>query len=691
MFTEKKLKPNVRMFEFLGGTGDGKTEAATVPAVAEARKILLKCVGKTNSTLKERLYIYTADPNNADKITVCVILSKTILARTFFTEIVVKAWAKIIRDSGKVVASYVGYDEDMFAEALLEEMKKKNNVKAVFSFLSDEDKEEFVQGIVQKFADYKLHENNYSIYNTVKNSLPETETKISSKKFLAGIQSEAERQLDMAPNEFKDDLWEIWECTNANLKSVFFEYFDEDAVSEDGYYYKEIDLDNPDEKFINAMFTSNDLQGGESLSLEVMCEEINIYVPMNPIINNKLQEIDDNGVFSDKHGNKVFGVLDTRGLYHANNTEDDNIDYCNELVFKGDVDALVMVVPLYGDTNEKKIGELYKDVIKNFNKQIPVLMLHNKLDLFVDSLNKDSFDEDPLSMDKEKGKELSFDELDDAIHRREAELCDELQSVQSKARKNLKIKSLSCYLKRDRHMSDELVRKYNVIHSYAQIFHDVAEYLKDSAYKITLTVKQGENIAIHIKDAEFEAKIKKHIKEPTTDKKVFSPGMSDLALSIGKTPHGNGYNALCRRLKVGDGYTSNIEEGYFYNCSSFSINFTANMRNFVTAELLHDLVYNTIDIDGVRFKNQDDYEKFVKIIEGNVNPKRLVSALLYDRAIQEAEKVAFSFKGKFQNFLQNSMKYFNTAIIDERQYIDALKEILLEAAERAMALNVTLK
>ncbi|MEY8320585.1 hypothetical protein AAK894_05805 [Lachnospiraceae bacterium 46-61] len=44
MYTNKKLKPNVRIFEFLGGTGDGKTESATVPAAAKARKILLKCV-----------------------------------------------------------------------------------------------------------------------------------------------------------------------------------------------------------------------------------------------------------------------------------------------------------------------------------------------------------------------------------------------------------------------------------------------------------------------------------------------------------------------------------------------------------------------------------------------------------------------------------------------------------------------
>lgn len=33
-----------------------------------------------------------------------------------------------------------------------------------------------------------------------------------------------------------------------------------DDVSEDGYYYKEIYLNAPDNAFIDAMFTANDIQ-----------------------------------------------------------------------------------------------------------------------------------------------------------------------------------------------------------------------------------------------------------------------------------------------------------------------------------------------------------------------------------------------------------------------------------------------
>lgn len=687
----KNLKPHVRTMEFLGGTGDGKTETATVAAELRARKILLKGVGQTNSTLRERLFVYTASQEFKDKILVCVTLVNDILSRSHFIELMVKAWAKLIKDSGKTLASCGKRDEEQMIEILYDEMAKKNNVKAILSFLSDEEKDKFIKSLVDLYTKYKLHENNYAIYNTVKNSLPETETKATSKKFLAGIQSEVEKQLDMMSDAFKEDLWEEWGKVNTKLKDVFFRYFDKESKSEDGYFYKEIMLDSPNEKFISAMFTSNDLQGGERLSLEVMCEEINIYIPMNPIIEKELQKVDVNGVFSDSFGNKVFGVLDTRGLYHADNTEDENADYCSELVFRGDIDALVMVVPLFGDSNEKKISELYRDVIKNFNKQIPVIMLHNKVDLFVDSLNKDSFDDDPLSMNIGTGEELSVEEIHNAIVKRENELKENLQGVQSKARKNLQIKSLSCYLKRDKHMQDELVKKYNVIHAYSGIFCNMAEYLKDSAYKITLTVEPGEDIVPIIDDVVFTDAIHCHIKDPATDKKVFTPGMSDLALSIGKTPHGNAYHALSRRLKIGDGYSSNIDESYFYNCNSFSINFTANIRNFVTADLIHNLLHSSVRVNGGKFQNQEEHEMFIKIIENNVNPKKLVSTLLFYSAIQNAEKTAFSFKGKFQNFLENSKKYLNILMIDEAQYTEALKGIILEATERALSLNVTYK
>ena len=682
------LKPHVRVLELLGGTGNGKTEIATVPADPKARKILIEGVGNTNSTLNERILVYTDEYN--DRMVIAVKHEENAFTRNQFTEIVSKSIAQVVKAFGKVITYTIGKDEEILEEALRTQLLRKNNVKAILSLLTDEQVEQFIHGVVALYHDFERGQYNYNIYNTVKNEMADVEVKENSKKFLSAIQQEVERTMDMQNDEFKDKLWAIWDEINSNLSDVFFQYFNQEEISEDGFYYKDIMLDNPDTDFISAMFTANNIQAGQKLSLEVLCSEIVIYIPMNKVFS---KFIADNPVtskvFRDSLDHIVFGTLDTRGLYHADNTEDENEDYCSELLYKGDIDAIAMVVPLEGDTNEKKISELYRDVLKNFNKQIPVFMIHNKLDLFVSSLLKQDFD-DPLSLDAYDEQEFSERNLIESIDRRMADLNADLRVAQVKAKKRLPIKSLACYLKRDASFPKELVKDFNVLTVYETILTDMAKSLEDSAYKIKFEVEEGETPTPVIDPERLAELIHVHVTDNATDKKVFAPGMSDIAHSIGKTPHGNAYNALRRRLKNGDGYTSNIDEGYFYNCKSFSVNFTANLRNFASGEFIHSVVFQALRVSGVKH-TQEAGETFYKTVEGYVNPKELVSLLLFYRAIQDAEKNAFSFKSKFQNFLQNSMNYFNLAQIDESSYAAAVKQIILEAANKALDLNVTFR
>ena len=80
----------------------------------------------------------------------------------------------------------------------------------------------------------------------------------------------------------------------------------------------------------------------------------------------------------------------------------------------------------------KKIQELYKTAFATYSKQIPAFMIHNKVDLFVDSIRKDSYMDDPLSMEMELGQELSSQEIISAISAREQELREEIQNAQTK-------------------------------------------------------------------------------------------------------------------------------------------------------------------------------------------------------------------------------------------------------------------
>ena len=70
MYNYVSLKPHFRVLELLGGTGNGKTEVGTVPAEPKARKILIEGVGSTNSTLTERLMVFTTE--YSDKMIVAV-------------------------------------------------------------------------------------------------------------------------------------------------------------------------------------------------------------------------------------------------------------------------------------------------------------------------------------------------------------------------------------------------------------------------------------------------------------------------------------------------------------------------------------------------------------------------------------------------------------------------------------------
>lgn len=69
----RNLQPHVHVLKLTGGTGNGKMEIATVFASKEARAVLLKGVGRTNSTLKERLLVYSEE--YTDKLLVAVKLN----------------------------------------------------------------------------------------------------------------------------------------------------------------------------------------------------------------------------------------------------------------------------------------------------------------------------------------------------------------------------------------------------------------------------------------------------------------------------------------------------------------------------------------------------------------------------------------------------------------------------------------
>lgn len=683
----------MHVIKLIGGTGDGKTEFSVVFAEPRARKILIKCVGKTNSTVRERMLVYTTALNG--KVIVAASISEEILERKVFSEMVITAIAKVVRLNGKVVASMVGKAESDFEEELFAQLSERNNTCAVFNFLTEQQKKEFVEKIVGVYRKFHFSEHDYEIYNATKNNMSEKEAKENSNKFLGALKIEVERIISLIDKDFTNELLEICEETNEILRDKFFEYFNEENISEDGLYYKEISLEETEEdnRFIEAMFTSNNLQAGERLSLEVLCGQIFIYTPMNKAVRDIIAN-DKNAsqVFIDEHGEYTFGILDTRGLYHTGVVNDDNADYLNELIYQGDTDAVAMVVPLQGDTNEKKIYELYRKLLEAYKKQTPLFMVNNKVDLYIDALRKDDFIDDPFSVSMDVANEMSADEIIEQVNKRVKELQGELQEAQNKARRNLEIVALPCYLKRDEGMKhEEVVRKYNIVNVVKSILLQTAEFLVRTSVKIPITLLGEEDVDVEINQDELFKCVRAHILESETDKKVFEPGSKNIGDNMGICPHGNSYNALKRRLRYGDGYSCKIEENYYINCKSFTIDFTGNLRNFISENFISHTVHMTMKLVNGRFPGQKEEELFWKQVARNVDAKKFVSILLYDKAMRDAELTGFGFGTYFRGFLNNSIPYFYKGMIDENQYVDALEKVLKDAVKKTIALNVIYK
>lgn len=699
MSMRKNLHPNVRTLKMVAGTGNGKTLFGAFLAEKDASKILTRCVGKTNSTITERLIVYTEYTDKTDKMTVAVRLNKEAVSWHRFTEIFSSAVASIIigtdragTPDGKQAAM------DSLKVALREELGRKNNIKAVLSLLSQDQIENFIQKTADLYQSSKLWEESGDIYNAAKNSLPGVDVKKRKNQFLTAIKDEVTRTLDSYSDDWKNGFSSLWKDLNHQLCKVFWTYFNEEDQSEDGYYYKDIDLSAPDEDFIGKMFTANNTQNGEDLSLEVLCKEIILYVPMAAKVADVIRSNPAAGkVFADSHGNLVFGLIDTRGLFHASHADDENADYASDLIYQDSADAVIMLLPLWGDPNEKRAGELYRGALKDSNKQVPIFVVHNKLDLFVDEMDKEMATQkidDPLSTESVESVALSQDMIHQAVEKRMEELDGVLQNIELRSGKHLDLMSVACYMRRGQHFPACLVQDYNVLEAYRCIFEHVAERLESDAQKIQVRLAApGEDAVPRVDPKRVGALFGTHMQSSEMMKRVFGPGEQNRSSSVGLTPHGNSYNALRRRLKRGEGYTAEIDESYYYNCRSFSVGFPANIKNLLTPTFLHDLTSQALTIEGGTFLSKADHDKFCALVERAVDAKRFGSILLYDRALQDAEtkKQAFSFKQKFQNFLENCKGLLIPDDIDQEAYEQALVRIVEDAAQKALDLYTVFK
>lgn len=707
------LSPDVRTIEKVGSTGAGKTMADLLFTTPKALNVLIRAVGEGSATLMDQTKVFTE--KLIDHIIVAAKLSDEIYTWEQLIELIIKVLIKIIKSNFKESQiEDLDHIRKSLIKDLFEALNSTRNTEAQPRLLKEEQLMEFVNDIAEYSMPF-LHKNLQIIYQEAKNTLQDIEAKPKSRKMDEAISQRLQEYIDKE-TLILEGLRKSHQNINEALKNHFFIYFNECQKSEDEYYYRVIDLNDTTgcEDFINATFTSNNLSGGEKLSIEVLCADLVIYAPMNA----EVIQI----VRADKRMEQVLqgmdlklslGIRDTRGMYHESADQQRENEHLQDLLYNRSYDALMLVCPVFGDTNHTKLREDIKAVLKMYSKQTPIILMNNKVDLLIDDHYKKGKDTDLFSFEVFTAqKEIEFSDLKMNIDQRIENIVKEFKDAQQK-RANGVLQSVPCYLKPPSTaiITSDLYDTYGPKQALAKILKILCNSLLNTSEKIPFyldtSIDEGKLLfSIHRK--KVRSIIGAAFMNQQVLKQVKIPALRNIEDNLGRTPHGQGYNALGHYLAIGQGWTSNIDESYFTNCKSFSITFPANVQNLITPEILEQLITNTVSYTKGHFSSQEDMDKVKEIIKTRTFRSSIFTAnLLYDHAFKIADKVGFSYNVRFNHFLKTSRDFFkiNNAdilqVTSDRQssdlpsifdiYTEAMVKELKHAINLAFRLNVYIK
>lgn len=705
------LSPDVRIIEKVGSTGAGKTMTDLLFTTPKALNVLIKAVGEGSATLGDQTKVFTE--KLTDHIIVAAKLGDEIYAWEQLVELILKVLTKIVKGNYKdSQIEDLDQIEKSLIKELIEALDSTRNTEAQPRLLKEDLRLEFANEIAEYSMPF-LRDNLQIIYQEAKNALIDMEAKPKSRKLDEAINQRLQEAIDREP-DFLSGLRRTHQNINDDLKSHFFRYFNEDMKSEDEYYYRIIDLNDvaDSDNFINAIFTNNNLSGGENLSIEVLCAELVIYAPMNTeAIQSVRGDKRKENVLQGMDLKLSLGIRDTRGMYHESADQQKENEHLQDLLYNRSYDALMLVCPVFGDANYAKLREDVKAVLKQYSKQTPIILLNNKVDLLIDDQYKEGELTDLFSL---KGftapQVIEFDELKDNIDQRIVNIVQEFKDSQQK-REGGVLESVPCYLKppSTARITPELYEAYGPKQALNRILKILCDSLLWTSEKIPFyldaSIDEGK-LPFSISRKKVRSIIGAAFANQQVIKQAKSAALKNIDENLGKTPHGQGYNALGRKLAIGQGWTSNINEGYFINCKSFSINFPANVQNLVTPGLLEELITNTISYTKGHFASQADKDKVKEIIKSRTFRNTIFAAnMLYGQAFKIADKAGFSYRVRFNQFLKMSRDFFKITDADIIQvstdeqdtisvfdsYTEAMVKELKHAVNLAFRLNVYIK
>lgn len=682
----KNLQNNVATMLLVGGTGNGKTDFTNVLSVEKVCEILGMSVGETNSTLNHRKIVYSNAEWLLNSLVVAVKISSEIITKEAFEQIFMSSLSEVISEIYSKSKSLPFEEQYLkFTNEFLEKCNSKSNTKATFSYLTEAQQQYLANECTLYLKEIKFLEfYGFSIYNESKNQVDVKENKSKTHLLKLAIQSKIEEKLNTLEKETKQKLLKIIIETNIQLKELYKKYFDEDNISKDGYYYKVIDLDavEKSQDFITAFFTANSLNENELLSIELLFEDILIFAPIAEDIINLIKSNQLNRL-KGPDGNVYISLIDTKGLFHEDLGEDENVAYLQDLLYSFEYEGLILMAPIAGDTNSEKLKTVYLKALKGYKKEVPIFILQNKVDILINNLKTK-----PNNQRSRLAKGIVRSNLQVA----DIEMNIEVKNKMFKEEflNTIKIKSnfvswVTCSLL-NVFEQEEFFEKYGLEQALLTLLNDFTDSLSNRATKFpfSLDFNSDEISYTFTNSGLIEQLLLVRIESDEVQTKIIEPIIKNIADELGKTPHGNSLNALVRRLMQGLGYHSNINESYWVYLRNIFIDFPGNLNNLLTNnKLINALISeNTIHFEGGVFKNKQDETKIIELIRTNFNSRNFVANLIYYKIYLLARSTGIGNGETYSNFLKFTHYYIN----NPRQVIKAYEEAVTKELDRCIKL-----
>ncbi|CAH1213032.1 hypothetical protein PAECIP111893_03615 [Paenibacillus plantiphilus] len=652
------LAPYVKSLLAIGPTGVGKTALVKQFASVLFHPLLDDIIGEGSGTVREKRFIFTTALK--ERIIVAVKPKQPYVPYDDFVNKAAGPLADLIsRDHKKVREMEQTQINEELTKKITQQFFTKNNTEAQYNLIDEKLVNATVEKLSKALSPFAL-ENASWIYNESVNNTEEKDIKKQSRKLKELILMNTVNHLQ-ASTETRTVLDELYNELELLLGEKFQAYFNENDVSDDGYFFVELHHHQMDSEFAKAFFTNNDLQKGKRLSLEVLCEEILIYIPMNSVLemNFVSNEINSTQVskelqqtYGTFEGHYAFSLEDTRGLYH--NSEDDEAEKVNlrNFLYNKQYDALLVVLPLMNNPNQKKMISHLSEILEQYRKEVPFILIGTKADEFADSIRKDEAEKE------EEGLEETLDpeELGVKLETEYQELTRPIR--ESMVRKNPAV-TLPVMFKKPLDKQDRkyLYPSFSPAQVVPMILSALAKDFLVSNTRIHFVLKD-EGAPFRVQKSEvFKVLRNFWLSDPSVKSQVIDPSLSNISKNTGLNPHGNSWNTLVRNLRDGHGWVSNINENYFYNCKNITITFPTNVQNFINPNLIIALLDSAVELNGVI--SDEDKDEFRKRVIQYSNPAAFAAAILYRHIMANVLSTKFG-KERFPEFLKASEELLRT-------------------------------